>query len=80
MGFGAISTAIRAAIGVAETSLAAALVELRPGVSERELTGVFVHKLGEPGSKAEGSNPLYFEESDGQARSKLSYHDISVRS
>lgn len=33
---------------------------------ERELTGVFVHKLAPAGSKSEGSNPLYFEEPDGK--------------
>jgi Xaa-Pro aminopeptidase len=37
--------AIRAAIAIAEAGLAAALAELRPGVSERELTGVFMDAM-----------------------------------
>ena len=32
---------------------------------EREVTGNFVHKLGDPGTKSEGSSPLYFEQTDG---------------
>ena len=51
--------AIRAAIGVAERRMAAAVAELRPGVSERELTGVFMdamasqrrHHAGDPGRR-----------------------------
>ena len=41
--------AIRAAIDVAETGLAAAVAELRPGVSERELTGVFMDSIASQG-------------------------------
>ncbi len=41
--------AIRAAIGVAEVALAAAVDELRPGVSERELTGVFMDAMASQG-------------------------------
>jgi Xaa-Pro aminopeptidase len=37
--------AIRAAIAIAEAGLAAALAELRPGVSERALTGVFMDAM-----------------------------------
>ena len=37
--------AIRHAIGVAEESLAVAVAELRPGVGERELTGVFMDAM-----------------------------------
>jgi Xaa-Pro aminopeptidase len=37
--------AIRAAVGVAEAAMAAAVAELRPGVSERELTGVFMDAM-----------------------------------
>jgi Xaa-Pro aminopeptidase len=36
---------IRAAISVAETALAAAVAELRPGVSERDLTGIFMDSM-----------------------------------
>jgi Xaa-Pro aminopeptidase len=41
--------AIRAAIEVAEAALAAAVAELRPGVSERELTGVFMDAMASRG-------------------------------
>src|SRR5687767_10388414 len=37
--------AIRGAIGTAEEALAVAMGELRPGVSERELTGVFMDAM-----------------------------------
>ena len=37
--------AIRAAVAVADAALAAAVAELRPGVSERELTGVFMEAM-----------------------------------
>jgi Xaa-Pro aminopeptidase len=37
--------AIRAAITIAEAGLAAAIAELRPGVSERELTGAFMDAI-----------------------------------
>jgi Xaa-Pro aminopeptidase len=41
--------AIRTAIGIAEAGLAAAVTELRPGVSERELTGVFMDAMASRG-------------------------------
>jgi Xaa-Pro dipeptidase len=41
--------AIRGALGVAEAGLAAAVAELRPGVSERELAGVFVDAMATHG-------------------------------
>ena len=41
--------AIRAAIGVAEAALAVAVADLRPGVSERELTGVFMDAMASRG-------------------------------
>lgn len=41
--------AIRAALAVAEAGLAAAVAELRPGVSERELTGVFMDAMATRG-------------------------------
>ncbi len=41
--------AIRAAIGIAEGAMAAAVAELRPGVSERELTGVFMDAMASSG-------------------------------
>jgi Xaa-Pro aminopeptidase len=41
--------AIRASITVAEAGLAAAVAELRPGVSERELTGVFMDAMAGQG-------------------------------
>lgn len=31
---------------------------------ERELTGVFVNKIADPGTKSEGSEPLYFDDKD----------------
>jgi Xaa-Pro dipeptidase len=37
--------AIRAAVAVADGAMAAAVAELRPGVSERELTGVFMDAM-----------------------------------
>lgn len=41
--------AIRNAIGVAEAGLAAAVAELRPGVREGELTGVFMEAMAQRG-------------------------------
>ena len=41
--------AIRAAIGIAESGLAAAIAELRPGVNERELTGRFMDAMASRG-------------------------------
>lgn len=41
--------AIRAAVGVAESSLDAAVGALRAGVTERELTGVFMHAMATAG-------------------------------
>jgi Xaa-Pro dipeptidase len=41
--------AIRFAIGVAEAGLAAAVAELRPGVTERDLTGVFMDAMASRG-------------------------------
>ena len=41
--------AIRAAIGVADSALAVAVAELRPGLSERELTGVFMDAMASRG-------------------------------
>jgi len=41
--------ALRTAIGVADSAMAAALGELRPGVSERELTGVFMDAMASHG-------------------------------
>jgi len=41
--------AIRVAVGVAEVGLAAAVSGLRPGVSERELTGVFMDAMASHG-------------------------------
>lgn len=41
--------AIRAAVGVAEAAMAAAVAELRHGVSERELTGVFMDAMASLG-------------------------------
>jgi Xaa-Pro aminopeptidase len=41
--------AIRGALAVAEAGLAAAMAELRPGVSERELTGVFMEAMATRG-------------------------------
>jgi Xaa-Pro aminopeptidase len=42
-------SAIREAIGVAEAGLAAAVAALRPGVRERELTGVFMDTIARRG-------------------------------
>jgi Xaa-Pro dipeptidase len=42
-------TAVAASIAVAETSMAAAVAELRPGVSERELAGVFMDAMASAG-------------------------------
>ncbi len=41
--------AIRAAVRVAEVGLAAAMAELRPGIDERELTGVFMDAMASQG-------------------------------
>lgn len=41
--------AIRGAIAIAETALATAIAELRPGISERELTGVFMDAMASQG-------------------------------
>jgi Xaa-Pro aminopeptidase len=41
--------AVRAAIGVAEAGLAAAVAELRPGVSERDLTAAFMQAMASRG-------------------------------
>jgi Xaa-Pro aminopeptidase len=41
--------AIRHAIGITETALAAALAELRPGITERQLTGVFMDAMASQG-------------------------------
>src|SRR6478735_4517499 len=41
--------AIRAAVGVADEALAAAVAELRPGATERELTGVFMDAMASQG-------------------------------
>jgi Xaa-Pro dipeptidase len=41
--------AIRAAIGVADMAMAATVAELRPGVTERELTGVFMDAMASRG-------------------------------
>src|SRR4051812_10897838 len=41
--------AIRAATAVADAAMAAAVAELRPGVSERELTGVFMDAMASRG-------------------------------
>ena len=41
--------AIRAAINVAETALAASLAQLRPGVTERRLTGAFMEAMAAQG-------------------------------
>lgn len=41
--------AIRAAVSVAEASLAAAVAELRPGVTERHLAGVFMKTMARQG-------------------------------
>ncbi|HYA67550.1 MAG TPA: M24 family metallopeptidase [Acidimicrobiales bacterium] len=41
--------AIRAAVAVAETALAAAVAELRPGVSEHQLAGVFMEAMARAG-------------------------------
>jgi Xaa-Pro aminopeptidase len=41
--------AIRHAIGITETALAAALAELRPGITERQLTGVFMDAMASEG-------------------------------
>ena len=41
--------AIRAAIAVADVAMAAAVAELRPGVTERELTGVFMDAMASHG-------------------------------
>ncbi len=42
-------TAIRGAIAIAETALGGAIAELRPGISERELTGVFMDSMASQG-------------------------------
>jgi Xaa-Pro dipeptidase len=41
--------AIRAAVAVAEAGMAAAVAEVRPGISERELTGAFMHAMASRG-------------------------------
>jgi Xaa-Pro aminopeptidase len=41
--------AIRASVAVADAAMAAAVAELRPGVSERELTGVFMDAMASSG-------------------------------
>jgi Xaa-Pro aminopeptidase len=41
--------AIRAAVAIADTALAAAVAELRPGVAERDLTGVFMDAMASHG-------------------------------
>ncbi len=41
--------AIRAAVGIADAAMAAAVAELRPGVRERELTGVFMDAMASMG-------------------------------
>ena len=41
--------AIRAAVGVADAAMAAAVAELRPGVRERDLTGVFMDAMASRG-------------------------------
>jgi Xaa-Pro aminopeptidase len=41
--------AIRHAIDITETALAAALAELRPGITERQLTGVFMDAMASQG-------------------------------
>jgi Xaa-Pro dipeptidase len=41
--------AVRAAIGVADVAMAAAVAELRPGVTGRELTGVFMDAMASQG-------------------------------
>jgi Xaa-Pro dipeptidase len=41
--------AIRSAVEVAELSVAAAVAALRPGITERQLTGVFMEAMGDAG-------------------------------
>jgi len=46
---GAEIGAIRGAVAVAESAMATAVAELRPGVSERDLTGVFMDAMASQG-------------------------------
>jgi Xaa-Pro aminopeptidase len=60
--------AIRAAIAVAEVAMAAAVAELRPGVSERELTGVFMDAMASRGVTTPATQDVVRITSTGAAR------------
>jgi Xaa-Pro aminopeptidase len=61
--------AIRAALGVTEEAMAAAVAELRPGVSERELTGVFMDAMASRGVTTPATQDVVRITSGGRARS-----------
>ncbi len=60
--------AIRAAIEVADRALAAAVAELRPGVSERELTGVFMDAMASRGVTTPATQDVVHITTTGTAR------------
>ena len=60
--------AIRAAIEVAEVAMAAAVAELRPGVSQRELTGVFMDAMATRGVTTPATQDVVRITSTGAAR------------
>jgi Xaa-Pro dipeptidase len=62
--------AIRTAIAVAEGAMAAAVTELRPGVSERELTGVFMDAMALRGVTTPATQDVVRITSIGAARSR----------
>jgi Xaa-Pro aminopeptidase len=60
--------AIRAAVEVADGAMAAAVAALRPGVSERELTGVFMDAMASRGVTTPATQEVVHITSDGPAR------------
>lgn len=61
--------AIRAAVAVADDALAAAVAALRPGVSRRELTGVYMDAMASLGVTTPSTQDVVRIESSGAARS-----------
>ncbi len=68
--------AVRGAIDVAEKAIAVALGELRPGVSERELTGVFMDAMASSGVTTPATQDVVRITSAGRRSAEAGSHDV----
>jgi Xaa-Pro aminopeptidase len=70
--------AIRAAIGVAERSLTVAIAALRPGVTERQLTGVFMEAMAAEGVTTPSTQDVAWI-TTGDGATRRASRDVPVR-